>query len=127
MCINPFSILPLCRLRHLAEEGDQEVVSEVVWDIVDVAWEQVYHSWVQNEIFPYAVEDARQKLLQSIAVRSKAQSVCSTEEVTSQPLHTNRLQHTHTHSHTRQALAHYHLYSATCMQEHKTTVWNNIM
>ena len=70
-----FSILPLCRLSHLAEEGDQEVVSEIVWDIVDVAWEQVYHNWVQNEIFPYAVEDARQKLLQSIAVRSNAHRV----------------------------------------------------
>ena len=96
MCINSclFSILLLCRLSHLAEEGDQEVVSEIVWDIVDVAWEQVYHNWVQNEIFPYAVEDARQKLLQSIAVRSNAHSVCNTEELTSQPPHTNRSQHT---------------------------------
>ena len=54
----------------MSEELDQEVVSEVVWDIVDIAWEQLYHNWVQKEIIPFAVEDARDKLLQSISVRT---------------------------------------------------------
>lgn len=82
-------ILPSLRLGHLAEEVGHEVVSEIVWDVVDVAWEQVYHNWVQKEIFPYAVEDARKKLLQSIAVRSNALLVTH--------LHTNTPSPTHQH------------------------------
>ena len=95
-------------------------MSEIVWDIVDVAWEQVYHNWVQNEIFPYAVEDARQKLLQSIAVRSNAHSVCNTEELTSQPpTQTDRSTYTHSHHTGTDTLS---CSYTTCTQEHKTIV-----
>ena len=85
-------VLPSARLGHLAVEEDQEVVSEVVWDIVDVAWEHVYHNWVQKEIFPYAVEDARKKLLQSVAVRTSTHHT---------PHRTHRTHTPHTYVHTQ--------------------------
>ena len=73
-----YSITPLCvashylsrifRKEHLENEKTLEIVSEVVWDVVDVSWETIYHKWVQREIFPYAVEDAKKKLLQAVSV-----------------------------------------------------------
>ena len=73
-----YSITPLCvasrylsrifRREHLENEKALEIVSEVVWDVVDVSWETIYHKWVQREIFPYAVEDAKKKLLQAVSV-----------------------------------------------------------
>jgi hypothetical protein len=53
--------------EHLEEEESLEVVGGILWEIVDNSWEIIYHNWVQREIFTFAVEDARKKLLQAVA------------------------------------------------------------